>query len=170
MHTHGKIGLATVLLMAALTGCAGMVAGAGNPPSLALRSFETGPQPESSLPAPAPNRPAVPAARLAELRDAGVAAHTAFLSQESAAAPLARAAAGQPFESRARSTALVAMADLDARRAAMAGTLAELDSLAAEAAAALSPDPALTAVQTEIAALLVRQDEGIARLWETMGS
>lgn len=169
MHRDGKIGLAMVLLMAALTGCAGTGSGAGSPPSLALRPFETS-APPAAEPAPAPNRPALSAARLAELRDAGLAAHSAFLTQESAAAPLARAAAGQPFESRARAAALVAMADLDARRGAMAGTLAALDSLAADAAAALSPDPALTAVQTEIAALLVRQDQGIARLWETMGS
>ena len=169
MHRHGKIGLATVLLMAALTGCAGMVSAGGNPPSLALRSFETSP-PQQPVSAPTAIRPALPAARLAELRDAGLAAHRDFLAQESAAAPLARAAAGQPFESRNRAAALVAMADLDARRASMAGTLAALDSLAADAAAALSPDPALSAVQTEIAALLIRQDEGIARLWETMGS
>ena len=169
MRKNGIIGWGTVLLMAALSACAGPGSEGGEPPSLALRPFETGPPPPAPQ-APAPNRPALPAARLAELRNAGLAAHQAFLAQESAAAPLARAAAGQPFESNARAAALVAMADLDARRAAMAGTLAALDSLAADAATALSPDPALSAVQTEIAALLARQDEGIARLWETMGS
>ena len=169
MHTNGKIGPGMALLMAALAGCAGPGSEVGEPPSLALRPFETA-APPAPPPPPAPNRPALPAARLAELRDAGLAAHSAFLAQESTTAPLARAAAGQPFESNARAAALVAMADLDARRAAMAGTLAALDSLAADAAAALSPDPALSAVQSEIAALLARQDQGIARLWETMGS
>jgi hypothetical protein len=169
MHANAKFGPGVALLMAALAGCSGPGSGGGEPPSLALRPFETGPPP-APPPAPAPSRPALPAARLAELRDAGLAAHTAFLAQERAAAPLARAAAGKPFESNARAAALVAMADLDARRAAMAGTLATLDSLVADAATALSPDPALSAVQTEIAALLDRQDEGIARLWETMGS
>ena len=63
-----------------------------------------------------------------------------------------------------------ALADLDAQRGRTALALAALDSLAAEAAGALSPDPALTAVQTEVAATLAREDEIIARLWGVMGS
>jgi len=65
---------------------------------------------------------------------------------------------------------MVAMADLDSKRAATAGTLATLDGLAAEAAGALSPDPAVVAAQSDVAALLAREDAVIARLWETMGS
>jgi hypothetical protein len=40
----------------------------------------------------------------------------------------------------------------------------------ADAAAALSPDPALAAAQSEAAAMLMREDAAIARLWELAGS
>ncbi|RNJ61904.1 MAG: hypothetical protein EDM03_10345 [Porphyrobacter sp. IPPAS B-1204] len=154
------------LLAAVAGGCAG---DSGDYPSLAMRPFESGVPVETPAPA-TPIRPATPAARVAELRQAGTAAHAAFVAQEAEAARFARAAAGLPFESNARATAMVAMADLDAKRAATAGTLAAIDVLAAEAAGALVADPALGAVQTEIAALVAREDEAIARLWEVMGS
>jgi len=165
MQANSKNTLGQVLLVAALTGCA---ADAGRYPSLAMRPFESGPAPET--PAPPVIRPATPAARLAELRGAATASHAAFLAREDDAGRLVRGAAGQPFESASRAAALVALADLDSKRGATAGTLAALDTLAAEAAAALSPDPALRQTQTEIAALLAREDEGIARLWKAMGS
>jgi hypothetical protein len=154
---------------AALTACAG---DAGTYPSLAMRPFESGEAPAPAVPVmnPAPNRPPVSPARIAELRAAASDSHAAFTRQEPAAERLARAAAGQSIESGARAAALVALADLDAQRARTAVTLAAVDALAAEAATALGPDPALGAAQTEIAALLARQDEGIARLWEVMGS
>jgi hypothetical protein len=155
-----------VLLAAQAGGCAG---DPGAYPSLAMRPFERGVVAETPAP-PAPIRPAIPAARVAELRAAGAASHAAFLAQESEAARLARAAAGQPFESNARATALVAMADLDAKRSATASTLATIDVLAAEAANALAAEPALGEAQAEIAALLAREDEAIARLWGVMGS
>lgn len=160
--------LAICAAFAALTaGCAG---GTDAYPSLAMRPFERGEAIVSPPPLPAPNRPATPAARIAELRAAGAASHAAFIAQENEAARLARAAAGQPFESNARAAALVAMADLDSKRSATAGTLAAIDVLAAEAATALVADPALGDVQSEVAALLARQDDGIARLWGVMGS
>ena len=155
-------------LAALLSGCA---AGAGTYPSLAMRPFETGAAPVSaSGPPPAPIRPATPAARIAEMRSAAASSDSAFSARESDAARLPRAAAGQPFESDARAAAMVALADLDSKRAATAGTLATLDGLAVEAAAALSPDPAVVAAQSDVAALLARQDASIARLWEIMGS
>ncbi|TAD76954.1 MAG: hypothetical protein EAY70_09280 [Sphingomonadales bacterium] len=154
------------LLLAALTGCAG---DPGTYPSLAMRPFERGETPEPLAPA-LPIRPATPAARLTELRDAATSSHTAFVARESEAARLVRAAAGQPFESRARGAALVALADLDTQRSKTAGTLAALDALAAEAAGALSPDPALATAQSDVAAVLAREDAAITRLWEAMGS
>jgi len=158
---------AICVLLATLTGgCAGDT---GDYPSLAMRPFERGVVAETQAP-PAPIRPATPSARIAQLREAGTASHSAFVAQESVAARLARAAAGQPFESNARAAALVAMADLDAKRSATAGTLATIDVLAAETATALAADPALGETQTEIAALLAREDEAIARLWGVMGS
>lgn len=166
MHTRYTNSAICALLAAVASGCAG---DSGTYPSLAMRPFESGVVIETPAP-PAPIRPATPAARVAELRAAGAASHAAFVAQENEAGRLARAAAGQPFESPARAAALVAMADLDAKRSATAGTLASIDVLAAEAATALAADPALGAVQTEIAALLAREDEAIARLWGVMGS
>ncbi len=159
--------LGLLMLAALLPGC---VAGQDTYPSLALRPFETGAAPVLAPEPPFPIRPATPAARLAELRAAAASSNSAFSARESDAARLARAAAGQPFESDARAAAIVALADLDSKRAATAGTLATLDGLAAEAAGALSPDPALVAAQGEVAALLARQDAAIARIWGAMGS
>lgn len=149
---------------------AGLAACAGNRdayPSLALRPFESAPPAEAEASA-APNRTAVSPARLAELRGAAAAAHSAFLAREDEAARLARAAAGQPFESSARSAAMIALADLDAQRGKTAGALAALDELAAAAAGALSPDPALVAAQGEVAATLASEDRTIAQLWNVL--
>lgn len=155
-------------LAALLSACAG---GEHHYPSLALRPFETGAAPLAGPePAPVPNRPVTPAARLAELRAAAAASQTAFAAREGEAARLARAAAGQPFESDARAAAMVALAELDSRRAATAGALATLDSLAAEAAGALSPDPGVAAARSDITAQLARQDAAIARIWKVIGS
>lgn len=168
MRVNGMKLLALLPIAALLSACAG---GKDQYPSLALRPFETGAVPLGGPPrATAPTRPATPAARIAELRAAAAASQDAFAARENDAARLARAAAGQPFESNARATAMVALAELDSKRAATAGTLASLDSLAAEAASALSPDPALAGAQAEVAALLARQDATIARLWGVMGS
>ena len=155
------------VLLAGLAACAG---GNGAYPSLAMRPFESGTLPETAAPAPAtPIRPVTAPARLADLRGAAAAAHRAFLALEDEAAPLVRAAAGQPFESNARAAAMVALADLDAQRGKTATTLAAIDALAADAAGALSPDPALSALQGEVAATLARQDRSIAQLWDVMG-
>lgn len=160
--------LAVLGLIAALSACA---ANEGRYPSLALRPFETGsavvgPAPEST----GPIRPATSPAALAALRSTAMRAHAAFLTQETATAPLARAAAGQSIDTNARAAALVAMAELTSQRSATAAVLADLDLLVAEAATALFPDPALMATQAEVAALLAREDAGIARLWDAMGS
>lgn len=159
-------------LIAVLSGCA---ADKTRYPSLALRPFETGALPVTAAPdAPTPIRPATSAATLAALRAKAAAAHAGFLQREANIAKIAPAAAGQAagqsVESNARAAALVAMADLTSQRGATSAVLAELDLLAADAATALSPDPALVATQTDVAALIARQDAGIAQLWEIIGS
>jgi hypothetical protein len=75
---------------------------------------------------------------------------------------------GQTMESNTRAAALVALADLRSRRGATSSVLADLDLLSAEAATTLTPDPALTAAQSEVTALLVREDEALAQLWDLM--
>ena len=160
----------SVLIASLAAGLAACAATPGDYPSLAMRPFETGAAPAAPAPAPTPIRPATSPARLAELRAAAASADSAFAARAGEAGQLARAAAGQSAESNARAAALIALADLDAQRGRTALALAALDTLAAEAAGALSPDPALTAVQTEVAATLAREDEIIARLWGVMGS
>jgi hypothetical protein len=156
-------------------GCAG---GSGTYPSLAMRPVESGAAPSSSTPpaaqpirpAPVPLAEALPAPGwLADQRAAAQALHTTFIAQETAAARLAAAAAGQPFDSAPHAAAMVALADLDAQRARTASVLAAVDGRAVAAATTLSPDPALAAAQAEIAALLARQDAGIARVWSALG-
>lgn len=154
-------------LAALIAGCAG---GGATYPSLALRPFETAGASAPAAPPPEPIRPATDPARIAQLRAAAEASHSAFLAQEDRAARLARAAAGQAVESAPRAAAMVALADLDAQRGKTAGTLASVDALAAEAAVALAPDPALSGAQADIAALVAREDAGIARIWEVIGS
>ncbi len=169
MRANLKKSLGLGLIVAALAGCA---ASDDTYPSLALRPFEKGeaPMPSAPEPLPTPIRPPVSPVMLAQLRAAADTSHAAYLSGEAAAERLARAARGQSFESQPRAAALVALADLDSRRGATAGTLARIDGLVAEAAAALASDPALAAAQAEVAALVSREDAGITRLWDAMGS
>jgi len=167
MRSHGMKLLGLLPFTVLLAACAG---GSDRYPSLAMRPFENGAAVATPEPPAPPLRPVTAPARLAELRAAAAAADRAFADREPDAARLARAAAGLPFESDARAAAMVAMADLDSKRATTAGTLAALDSLAAEAATALSPDPGVVAAQGEVAALVARQDAAIARLWEVMGT
>lgn len=155
--------LAIAGLTVALAACAG---DNGRYPSLGLRPFETAPPVPPKAEEPVPIRATIDPTRLAGLRDRAMAAHAAFSAQERAAAPLARAAVGQTMESNARAAALVALADLRSKRGATAGVLADLDLLNAEAATALSPDPGLAAVRSEVLALVVREDEALAQLWE----
>lgn len=161
---------ATLPLIAVLSACA---AGNDHYPSLAMRPYETGITTATAIPPPAPTLPiraAADPAMITALRDRADAAHAAYLTSESAAQRLARSAAGLSVETNARAAALVAMADLSSRRGVTSAVLADLDLLAADAATMLNSDPALNAAQAEVAALVEREDAGITRLWETMGS
>jgi hypothetical protein len=153
-------------LTAALCACAG---GDGRYPSLAMRPFETAP-PLAPPPPPAPpTRPLADRAALGELVGRAVSADDAFARQQPAAAALARTAAGQSVESDARARALVAMADLAARRGATAAVLADLDRLVADSAVIFAPTEEVEAARTRVLALVEGQDAAMARLWETMG-
>lgn len=154
-------------LLLSLSACAGSD---GRYPSLALRPFETGVVTAPPASPPAPIRPAADPATLANLRARAATAHAAFMAARDSTARLARAATGQPLESRQRAAALVAMADLASKRGATVAVLADLDVLRAGADTALAPDPAIAAAQAEVTALMVREDEALAQLWEIMGS
>lgn len=167
MRAHLTKSATIAVLAAGLAACAGTT---GDYPSLAMRPFEDGTAPTAPPVAPSPIRPATSPARLAELRAAAASADSAFAARSGEASALVRAAAGQPADSGTRAAALIALAELDTLRGRTAITLAALDSLVAEAAGALSPDPALTAAQTDVAASLAREDETIARLWGVLES
>ena len=167
MHANPIRTAACALLVLGLGACA---AADDTYPSLAIRPVERGILPPAPQPPAPPIRPPVAADRLAQLRAEATAANTAFQAREREAAPLARAAAGQPIESNARGAALVALARLDTEAGKTKIALAALDTLAAEAAGALSPDPALAATHDEVVAIAAQQDAAIARLWQTLGS
>ncbi|WP_066532341.1 hypothetical protein [Erythrobacter sp. CCH5-A1] len=167
MRAHLTNSAVIAVFAAGLCACAGAQ---GDYPSLAMRPFESGVAPATPAPPPAPIRPATPAARLAELRAAAASADSAFAARSREADALARAAAGQSAESSSYAAALTVLAELDTLRGKTAIALAALDRLAAEAAGAANPDPALAATQAEVAATLAREDETIARLWRVMES
>lgn len=153
-------------LIAVLGACTG---GDARYPSLAMRPFETAPPPADTAPPPEAIRPLAEAPQLAALVDRADVAHDAFTRQQPAAAQLARAAAGQPVESNARARALVAMADLAARRGATSAVLAELDALVANSAASLAPAQDIETARAQVLAQVEGQDAAMARLWEVMG-
>jgi len=138
-------------------------------PSLAMRPFETAPLPAAPEAPAEPTRPLAGPAALAELAARAVAANEAFTSQQPAASRLARAAYGQPVESNARAAALVAMADLAAKRGATTAVLAELDRLAADSAITFAPAQDIEATRSRVLTLVQGQDAAMARLWEEMG-
>jgi hypothetical protein len=153
-------------LAAIAGGCAG---GGGSYPSLAMRPVESGVVTAPAPSPPAPIRPALAPGWLEDQRTAAKALHAAFIAQEAQAERLAGAAVGQPIDNTRRGAAMVALADLDAQRGQTASVLAAVDGAAVEAATALAADPALAAVQSEIAAMLARQDAGIARVRSVLG-
>jgi hypothetical protein len=154
-------------LIAVLGACA---AGDARYPSLAMRPFETAPPaPEAEAPTE-PVRPLADSAQVAALVSRAVNANDEFTRQQAAAAQLARAAAGQSVESNARARALVAMADLAAKRGATSATLADLDALAAGSATSFAPAREIEAARTQVLALVESQNMAMARLWEVMGS
>jgi hypothetical protein len=167
MRAHLTKSAIIAAICPALAACAG---DRSDFPSLALRPFESGSVPEGTATPPALTRPVTDRNRLIDLRAAAANADSLFAVHAQAADALVRAAAGQPVTSAQHAAALVALAELDAQRGRTALALAALDSLAAEAATGLSPDPLLTTAQTEVAATLAREDAVIARLWGMLGS
>ena len=159
--------LATLGLIASLPACAGSD---GRYPSLAQRAFEIAPSAAVTAPQTSePIRPVASSAALAALREKAKSAHDAFARQQSAAMPLARAAAGRPVESKARAAALVAMAGLASARGATSIVMADLDLLAADAATTFAPKAEIDSARAEVLALIESEDTAMAQLWEILG-
>jgi hypothetical protein len=155
-----------VPLIAVLCACAG---DDGRYPSLAMRPFETAPPAAPAPPPTEPTRPLADAPQLAELSARAARANDDFTRQQPVAAQLARAAAGQGVESNARARALVAMADLAAKRGATSAALADLDLLVADSAISFAPAQEIEAARARVLAFVEGQDAAMARLWEVMG-
>lgn len=155
-----------LLLIAGLGACASSNA---RYPSLAMRPFETAPPAATPQPPTEPVLPLAGAAALAELGARAFAANAAFNSQQPDAARRVRAAFGQPLESNAHAAALVAMADLAAKRAATSAVLAELDQLAADSAVSLAPTQDIEATRAQVTGLVKGQDAAMALLWQDLG-
>ncbi|MBI1403665.1 MAG: hypothetical protein GC147_10665 [Porphyrobacter sp.] len=152
--------------MAGLCACA---ASDARYPSLAMRPFETAP-PGTAPTAPAePTRPLADAEALRLLVAKALEADHAFARQRALAVPLVAAAAGLPVESDARAAALLAMADLSAKRGVTTAALADLDRLVAESAAVFAPKQDIETARGTVAALVDGQDAAMARLWKDMG-
>ncbi|MEE4316681.1 MAG: hypothetical protein V2I74_06835 [Erythrobacter sp.] len=152
-------------LSAGLCACAG---GDGPYPSLATRAFESAAAPVASAPAE-PIRPLADAAALRALVARAAEADNGFTREATLAEPLVRRASGQPVESDTRAAALVAMADLAARRGAASAVLAELDRLVAESATTFAPAEDIKTARGTVEALVSGQNATMARLWEELG-
>ncbi len=165
MHMRRKI-LGLLPLIAAVGACAGSDT---RYPSLVMRPFEIAPPPSGPTLPVEPVRPIVDDAALAAMVGQAATANANFVRQETAAARLARAAAGRPIESDARAAALVAMADLAALRGTTTTVLAELDQLVVTAATTFAPVQEIEVARTQVLAMVAEQNAAIERLWETLG-
>lgn len=159
--------------VATLAACAG---GDGRYPSLAKRpaeaafDVETGDYtPPAPPPAPAPVPPVATPAEIAALLAAARTAHVRFAALERDVAGLMAAARGLSVENDTRARAMLALADLTARRGATSSALADLDLLAAEAATTFAPADAIEDARRQVAALVASEDAAIARLTAQMG-
>lgn len=153
-----------VTAIAALSGCATSNV---DYPTLEIRDFErsSGTFAVPEIP-DAPSTPLAPAqlSRIADLESQASAAHQAFLN----AAPSARRAvsrgAGAAPGSNASGDALVALADLDAKRSLTAIVLADLDLLHAEQATALNGQTEVDAARSTVTQMLRDQDSVLREL------
>lgn len=138
-------------------------------PSLAVRDIER--VSGTMEVTPAPPLPAPPAATLASLDDLAAtarAAHQRFLGAAPEARSLAASAAGAAQGSDSWARAQVAIADLEAQRSQAMIALADLDRIFVEAATSAQSTDSITAVRSEIDALVAQQDAVIRSLLTTV--
>ncbi|MEL7190146.1 MAG: hypothetical protein AAGK17_11380 [Pseudomonadota bacterium] len=147
-----------------LSACAG---DKGRYPSLAVRDIErtsgqfAGTNQAGDVPV------AAPVASEADLRSFVMKAreaHLRFDAARSVAQNAVTSGAGAGSESASYADALLALADLSSLRSETALALGELDLLAADAKTQFAPETEILAAQSEVAALLDKQDEAIDRL------
>ena len=156
--------LALPLLALALSACAST---SDRYPSLAIRdaervqgTFETE---AGEVPAPDPDPPSADLlARLAELREAALAAHREFIAAVPLAERLVAAAGGVGSDSWA--SAQVALASLDGARSEAAVPLGDLDVLFVDATLGAEQREPVAEVRSEVLQLIAEEDAALARL------
>lgn len=159
----------TVLLsVVALGGCA---ASSDKYPSLTLRDFEKvsaatpapAPTPASSAPMPTTMNSDAFQQLMAE-RDSARRAHAAFMTALPNAQRKSSAARGSGPASNVWADAQLAIAELTVHRSLTAEALGNIDELIAQASIAQRGLPSQITYQTEVSALVERQDRAIAGL------
>lgn len=174
MPNHATLA-AAVSATALLTACANT--GSTGFPSLATRPGER--VSGTLTPAPAPVRPpatAATGARLSSLKASALAAHRRFAELRGRAEQLSSAARGAAVASEAWSVAQVAIAELESARSAAAVSLADIDSLYINAAAAAVPTAgsgdldAIGAAREEVSRLLAEDDAVLASLRQRLAA
>lgn len=152
------IGLSTFLLSA----CAGS---SDQYPSLAIRDAE---RVAGQFTPVAPDQPPVPPVasgqEVADIVATAAEAHRKFTANAPGARRLVGAARGTSAESNARSSALVALADLTALRSQTAIALASLDHLETQAASTFAPLQEIREAQNAVSLLVSEQDAVIDSL------
>ncbi len=138
-------------------------------PTLATRDIERMGGAMEVEPAPPPPPPA-PAtlATLEELEATARAAHAEFLAAAPRARTLAAAASGAARGSERWAVAQVAIADLESTRSEAMIALADLDRIFVEAATSAQSTDSITAVRSDIDALVAEEDAVIGSLLATV--
>jgi hypothetical protein len=145
----------------------------GDYPSLAQRpvervegAFATDVPEPTPVPPPAPSADLV--ARLADLQRDAASLHGQFVEATPTATRLAAAAGSTGSDSWA--SAQVALADLDSLRSRVAVSLADLDALWVDSTVEAGPREVIGAARDSVEALIVQEDETLARLRSRVGA
>ncbi|MWV28521.1 hypothetical protein [Aurantiacibacter rhizosphaerae] len=139
-------------------------------PSLSTRDIERTGGVMEVEPAPPPPQPAPEKlATLDELAATARAAHAQFLAAAPRARSLAASASGAAPGSERWAVAQVAIADLESKRSEVMIALADIDRIFVEAATSAQDTDSVTAVRTEIDALVAEENAVISGLLATVG-
>ncbi|MGB7373173.1 hypothetical protein [Pontixanthobacter sp.] len=156
------------ILAAALSGCTATTA---DYPTLELRDFERNPAAYGAPPpASAPPASLTPAqtSQIAGIESRAQSAHRAFIEAAPSARRAVQRGARAPIGSDAAGDALVALADLEAKRSLTAIALADLDLFYASAATALQSNDEIGEARQRVTALVQAEDAVLAQLRDTV--
>lgn len=170
LDTGSRKMLKTPCLLAATAALAGCATPDGAYPDLSIRATE---RVSGTMAAPPPPYEPPPVAagtmtRSSQLVASAAAAHREFLASAPATRDHVRAASGAARDSERWARAQVAIAGLEARRAAVMIALADLDRLTVDAAIEGQQFAALGEQRDEVAALADRQTRLLAEMLQSL--